>query len=503
MTSLNRMMAKGAAWMLLMKLADRGIGLFSVVILARLLVPADFGLVTLANAIIAVLALLGAFGFDTALIQNQNAARAHFDTAWTLAVGFGTLCAGVLLLLAYPAAALYGEPRLAPVMQVLALSTFIAGFENVGMVIYRKDLRFDWEFRFLFTKRCAVFAVTVTLAYYLRNYWALVAGIVCGSVVSVAASYAWHPYRPRLSLVAFRELFGFSRWLLLSNALGFLYHRSADFIIAKAAGPGALGQYSVAYEIANLPSAEMAMPINRAVFSGYAKMSDDPDALRTGLLSVLALLGLVAIPAGAGLACVAGSVVRVALGEQWVGAIPVIQILALNGVLTAITTCCNYAYLALGKPRYGTTIVGVSVALSIPLVTYAIFTRDIVAVAWVILGVSLLLLPLNYFFLATVLGIRIRDLVRTFWRPVVATAIMAWAVTAAAPLADFGTGTAERLAGLLVQVGIGVLVYGVVIVALWSALRFPAGPERHLYELVVARWQARRRAAASDSSASP
>ena len=472
-----------------MKLADRSIGLISIMILARLLVPADFGLVTIAHAIIAVLALVGAFGFDTALVQNQRAERKHFDTAWTLAVSFATFCAITLLLLSYPSAAFYNEPRLSAVMQVLALSTFISGFENVGIVHYRKELQFNWEFRFIFVKRVATFVVTVTLAYYLRNYWALVAGTFCGSVISVALSYLWHPYRPRFSLAASHELFNFSRWLLISNALGFLYHRSADFILAKAAGTSALGQYSVAYEIANLPSAEMAMPINRAVFSGYAKMADDPAALRHSLLSVLALLGLVVIPAAIGLSCVARPVVLVSLGDQWKSTISVIQVLAINGLLTAIMTCCNYAYLALGKPRYATTIVGTHVAISIPLVAYAAYTWDIVAVAWVILTASLLVIPLNYWFLVTKLKITAADLLRSFWRPTLAAGIMAVVVMYTATLADFEASPGGRVVELLMLVGIGITTYCSIVTLLWALVKFPAGPERYIWNMLRPRRQ--------------
>src|SRR5215510_14071866 len=121
-------MAKGAAWMVSFKLLDRALGLLSTLILARLLVPADFGLVAMATSIIAALALLGAFSFDVSLIQNPDTQRRHFDTAWTFNVFFGLFCGVLLALLAYPAAAFYREPRLESVMYVLALAMALLGF---------------------------------------------------------------------------------------------------------------------------------------------------------------------------------------------------------------------------------------------------------------------------------------------------------------------------------------------------------------------------------------
>lgn len=492
MTNLSRLMARGAAWLLLMKLTDRGMGLISIVILARLLVPGDFGLVAMAHAIIAMLALLGAFSFDVALIQNPNAEPRHFDTVWTFGVLFAAFYAIALLALAYPAATFYNEPRLAAVMGVLAASTLIAAFENIGMVKFRKELQFNWEFKFMFVKRCTTFVVTVTLAFYWRDYWALVAGTFAGSITAVLLSYLWHPYRPRFSLAAAPELFRFSRWLFLSNTLGFLYHRSADFILGKAIGTTGLGQYAVAYEIANLPSAEMAMPINRAVFSGYAKMAADITALRQGFLTVLSLLMVLVIPAAAGLACVAEPIVIIFLGDQWTGTIPLIQVLALNGLLTAIMNCCIYAYLALGKPRYTTLIMGTHVAISIPLVTYAAFTWGIVSVAWMILIASVLIVPLNYYLLSLSLKVTSSDLARILWRPVVGAATMAAVVLQVSPLLNFGPALSARIASLLLVVGTGAVTYCGCVALLWMLVRFPAGAERYIWTQVVERLKSMR-----------
>src|SRR5205085_9960902 len=121
MNDVSSKMAEGVAWMVGARIADRLIGLTSTVILARLLVPADFGLVVMATVIIAALQLLGAFSFDLALIQNPNAERRHYDTVWTIGLLFATTFAVAVILVAAPAARFYNEPRLAGVMHVLAL----------------------------------------------------------------------------------------------------------------------------------------------------------------------------------------------------------------------------------------------------------------------------------------------------------------------------------------------------------------------------------------------
>ena len=238
MPELRQRTATGATWMLGFKLVDRGIGVVSILILARLLVPADFGLVAVATAIVGIIALLAQFSFDTALIQDQRAGRDSYDTAWTISLAFGLMIALVLLALARPIAIFYEEPRLEAVMYFLALGSVFEGCQNIGVVAFRKDLQFHKEFIFLAGRKMVGFLVTVPLAFLWRDHWALVAGIVASKGATLIMSFVMHPYRPRLSLAAWRKLFHFSKWLMINNVIFTIRDRLADFIIAKTAGTG-------------------------------------------------------------------------------------------------------------------------------------------------------------------------------------------------------------------------------------------------------------------------
>jgi lipopolysaccharide exporter len=119
-------MAKGAAWMVLFKLLERSIGLFSMLFLARILMPADFGLVSLATATIAILEVLGSFSFDIALIQRKESDRSHYDTAWTFNVIVGVLACLAVFLLAQPAASFYEDSRLKNLLYLLAFGPLLS-----------------------------------------------------------------------------------------------------------------------------------------------------------------------------------------------------------------------------------------------------------------------------------------------------------------------------------------------------------------------------------------
>jgi len=480
MNELSRRVTTGAAWMVTARVGDRVIGLFSTIILARLLVPADFGLLIMATVMISALQLLGAFSFDLALIQNPNTERRHYDTVWTIGLLFAAAFALAVMLLAAPAARFYSEPRLEAVMYVLAISTFADGLTNVGIVQFRKQLQFEKEFRFVLTRKLAGVVVTIVFAVAWRNYWALVAGMLTSTVVGVSLSYLWQSYRPRLSLAAHRELFSFSRWLFVNNALGFLYHRAGDFILAKGVGAVGLGHYGLAYEIANLPTSELVAPVNRAVFPGYAKMLADIGGLRGGFVKVIAMITLLAIPAAVGLACIAEPLVQVVLGPKWLPAIPLIQVLAVNGMLSAILACSGYVYLAIGKPKYVTLVLAAHTVVAVPLIAWAAFTIGTIAVAWMLLLASLVVVPLNYRLLSKAVGLTIMDLIGAIWRPGLAAAVMAgvlWSVRE--PLvASAGQG----LVLLLALIAFGIFTYCAVVAILWNLSSRPLGAEAFVVE---------------------
>ena len=264
--SLSRRIATGATWMILQRLAVRGIGLVSTMILARLLIPADFGIVALATSLAALLDAVFEFGFDLALIHRQTTDRKHYDSAWTLSVLRGVITALLLLAIAEPMAQLYGDSRLMPVMMWLAVAALASGFQNVGIVEFRRELQFDFELRLLVRSKIVAFLVTISLAWYLRDYRALVFGIIAGKLTMLTLSYALHPYRPWFSLAAGRDFLHFSKWLCLDNIVTAIKTRSDTFIVGKIAGADSLGFYALAYEISNLTSTELVAPIEVAGF---------------------------------------------------------------------------------------------------------------------------------------------------------------------------------------------------------------------------------------------
>ena len=454
--------------MVLFKLLERSLGMVSMLILARLLVPADFGLMAMATSLVALLELFTAFGVDTALVQRSDATPAHFNSAWTLNVCAGGAIATMMLLLSWPAAYFYREPRVTPVICALALAAAIQGFENIGVVMFRKDMRFDREFRFLLGKKLVAFSVTVPLALLWRNYWALVVGTIMGRLAGVSLSYILQSFRPRFSFAATADLMHVSKWLMVQNVLAFLKERSSDLLIGRFAGPHSLGVFSVSAEISNMPGTELVAPINRAVLPGYVKLAHDPPALRREYLSVMAMISLFAVPAVAGFAACAPFLVLLILGPKWIEAASLIKILAFFGITQVLQSNAYSAFLAIGRPQVFAKINAIHVAILLALLLALVPSFGVRGAAWAYVATAALVLPVNFYFITRFLGLPKMQLVAHLWRPIAATTLMYLGVRFFGPaLPDAALTAKQASASLITCIAIGVPLYALSIAVLW------------------------------------
>ena len=476
MTEIRRRMAGGAARMVLFKAVERSLGLISMLILARMLAPSDFGLVAMATSLIALLELFGAFGLDTALIQRVDATPDHYNSAWTLNLLAGCTIAITMLALAWPASHFYREPRVTAVICALAAGAVIQGLENVGVVDFRKHMRFDREFRFLLAKKLIAFCATVPLAFWLRDYWALVGGTLVGRAAGVTLSYVLAPFRPRLSLAAAGDLMRFSKWLMAQNFLSFLRERSSDFIVGRLAGSHALGMFSVSAEISNMPGTELVAPINRAILPAYVKMAHDLPALRREYLSVMGMVALIAVPAVAGFAVCAPFLVLLLLGPKWTEAAGLIQILAFYGIATVLQSNAYSAFVALDKPQIFVRINAIHVCVLLALLASLTPHFGIQGAAWAYVVTVIIVLPVNFYFITRFLGLRATEFAGQVWRPLCGAVIMYLGVRMLGPaLPRSAIPGGQAAVSLMTCIGLGVPIYVLTVVALWFTSGRPAG----------------------------
>ena len=296
---------RAVIWTVAAKQAERLLGIVSISILARALSPADFGLVAMAGSVVAIIEVMSYFGFDWSLLRLSDATRAHYNTAWTLRVLTGASVALLILLAAYPASLYFHRPAVAWVIVAMGLTTLLGSFDNIWMAEFRRNTQFEPEFRLRIAAKIAGFIASVGIAITTHSYWALVAGLSVSSLTSVLMSYRLHRSRPSWDLSRHAELLQFSVWLIGTNILETLRTRVADIWIGRHLGSNQVGHYALASEISALASSELVAPINRVVFSNYAQLQSDTNALREAYLRVSGIIWLVAFPATVGIAFVA------------------------------------------------------------------------------------------------------------------------------------------------------------------------------------------------------
>lgn len=466
------------------RFADRAIGLVSLTILARLLVPQDFGVVAMAVSIMAMVSAFAQLGVEVALIQDQRAEKRHYDSAWTINVLIGCLLSLVLIGVASPAAAFFADPRVESTIRWLAVANVIRSFENIGIVDFRKNLEFHREFNFLFSVRCVSTMLTLVFAYLWRDYTALIAGSFVQAGVRVFLSYVMSTYRPSFSLAGFGSIFHFSKWMMLQGAIEVLGGQASSVVIGRMADAAAVAYYSISSEIANLATTELAMPVRRALLPGFAKIGDDKASLRRAFVNSFAIIVLVGLPVPLGVALIAPMIVAVFLGPKWMAAVALIQVLSVSGVLRTFGTSSHLIYLAIGKPRITAVLAAVRVALLVPALILGASQEGALGAAWAVVVVAALLWVVDFAILLRILRFDPSELFAAAWRPIVAAMLMYGVVQAfqsSLPGAHSLVSTVWQLAA---NVALGATVYVSAVFVLWRICQRPKGSESAILGLL-------------------
>ena len=478
--TLGTRMTSGIGWMLANQAVSRLFDIGGLVIFARLLPPADFGLFAMAVLVSTVVDMLASFDFDLGLIQKTDADTRHWNAAFTLTLlqrlGAATLTAAV----ARPAAMGLDMPHLESLLYAMAAGSALLGLQNIGVVDFRRRLELRREFWFQVGGRAAGFAATLCFALLWANAWALVAGSLANRGASVVLSYAPHRFRPRLRLSAAADLLNFSKWLFVKNALSYLNHKLDDLVVARTTGAAMVGQYSVSYDIASMGSTELVFPINRVAFPGYARASHDRETLRRHFLTVVSHVAILTLPLGAGTVVLAEPLVTVLLGEPWRPAIPLLRVFGLAGMIHGVVANAGPVYLAVGKPQISATFAAARVlSLAGPLV-WSTMTFGAIGAAWTQLCCNVVFAPITYATLASLLDLRLPETLAALWRPTAAATAMAVVIS------NFSDSVATVM-GLGLVIAGGAAAYAVLLIGLWLLVGRPASAEREILRFVTMR----------------
>ncbi|ELZ29964.1 export protein [Halogeometricum pallidum JCM 14848] len=357
--SLSSQTVKSAVWSVGINVGARGLQLIMMIVLARLLTPRDIGLMGLALVTYSALSRFSRLGISRALVQRPEAnVDEYLDTTWMMQIARSVLIAAILFFSAPFAAGFFDEPAVEPILQAIALSPLITGFFNPSIVYFEKSLELHKKFVFDMSGAITKFVIAVVLAFILESVWAFVYGYLAADVAKLIASYALDDRRPGLSFDREQawELFGYGKWVTATSAISFLLVSGDDWLIGWLMSTAVLGYYQMGYRLGKTPPLELSRSLSTVMFPMFSKLQTDSEALANAVNKTIRILSFVSFPAAAGIVLTAPSFVRAFLGPQWLPIIPVMQIVAVYGAFSALTSTFNEVWNATGHPDYNTKI---------------------------------------------------------------------------------------------------------------------------------------------------
>lgn len=484
--SLAGRVAKGAAWILGSGIAARVLGVANTIIVARLLVPDDIGIVAVATVALQLLEGFSQIGVSQAVVKFRDANRDDLNTLFTLSFLRGLFVGLLLVALAPLTASFYDDARMQPIFLVVAMVPIITGLVNPRFFEFERDLRFSQQFIMTIVTKLASVIVSVAIAFAFRTYWAIIFGVVTGACVQLLLSYALRPFSPRLSFKSIRKVFGFSGWLAAVSFVTALNNKLDTPILARLVGASGTGVYFMGYNLSSMVSDQLAGPISQAVYPGLSSLQDDAERMRAAFLQSVAALGVIAMPAGFGFAFVAQDVTLLLLGEKWLEAAPLIEILAPVLGLEALFYASQYYAMAMGLTHLVFIRAIVFFIIRFPVFIWATMAYGIQGAAYASAAAGLLYVGLNLALYARVSGGNFWDPLWSARRSLAGVAAMAAWFLLLRPQID-AIETLPLALRLGSDVAIGAVIYVSVLVGIWRAEGRPEGVEGQVWRVVSAR----------------
>lgn len=448
---------RGVPWTIATYAGTRFVGVISTVILARLLVPEEFGLVAIALLAVSMFNALRDFGLAGTLVLRPHLDERADGTVFTMMVGLGALLALVLAALSGPIAAFFEEPELDEVLIALSAVVAISSVAWFYEAIMQRELEFRRRFLAVTTQSVVYAVVAIALAALGAGVWSLVVGQLAGGLTVAAALFALAPYRvpPAFDRGDARSALSTGRGFLAQGGLWFVQQNADYLAVGRVLGATQTGYYSMAYRMSELPYFGVADAVVKVTFPGFARMRARGEDPAHAFLEVLRLVAIVTCPIGVLLSATADPFTRAVFGAEW---LPMIGPLAVLGIWAAVRPVQGTTAWFLNSVGEAGLVARLSAIVIVPLVPALVLAADaggITAVAWVMLAD----MALSAVMLSVSASRRAGVLVASQWRAlrsVVAACAVSWPVA---------RGISELMAGssagptLIVAAGVGAGAY--------------------------------------------
>ena len=341
----------GIAWNIVSQVGQQTLTFTIGVILAHLLSPSEFGLITMITVITGFAGIFAELGFSAALVQKRNIGKEHLSTVFWLNSG-----AGLLLMLIFMAgspliAGFYNEPQLVLITVVISTNFLINSFGIVQKTLMTKSL----DFRTLSIVEIVTVGISgiiaIIMAYNGFGVWSLAVQAVVISLTKVVSLWKLSKWRPRFEFHwwAIKNLIGFSSSFAGTKALNYWARNVDNLLVGRFVGMDALGAYSRAYSVMMFPLTSISRVISNVMFPSFSLIQEDKQRVKELYLKITRTIALITFPLIFGLFVTVKPFVMVVFGQKWIAMIPILQILCLLGIPQSIGTLNGNIYLSQGR----------------------------------------------------------------------------------------------------------------------------------------------------------
>ena len=395
-TAMEHKVASGVAWSFMEKLLTMVIQMAVSIIVARALMPEDFGVMAILTFFTSVALTIVDSGFSQTLIRKASVTDGDYRSVLRFNVVMSLLLYVVLTALARPIASMYDAEAIATVAPVLFLVLPINALCVVQTVMFTREFRFALLSKIVFFSSLISGAVVVAMALLGCGIWSLVAQRLL--MMGIKAAVFWYIRRwrsaERASMASLRSMAPFSLRLLATDLIASMYNNVAQLFIGKMYSTASLGYYSQAQKLKDLPVTSSVQAVQGVTYPALSAMAGDGERLSQGYLRIVRMLSFVLFPAMLGLVAVAPDMFRLLLGERWMPTVPYFEILALSGLCYPIAMV---SYNILKTKSDGRVILWLEVVKRVIMTLILTYTipRGVETVAWGMTAMALVEFLLN------------------------------------------------------------------------------------------------------------
>ena len=329
MSSLRDKTVKGVIWSSVDRFSAQGIQFVFSILIARLLVPEDYGVIAMLNIFLAVSQTFIDSGFSTALIRKVDRTETDFSTVFYFNIAVAVVFYFALFFSAPAIANFYNTPLLESITKIVALNLIIGSLSGIHNAKLSIAIDFKSRAKVSIVSTLLTGTIGLWMAYSGYGVWALVVQNLFSGIIRTVMLWMIVKWRPALvfSWISFKELFSFGSKLLASGLLDTIYNNVYTLVIGKVFSPSVLGTYSRANGLAEFPSSNITGVLQGVTFPVLSSIQNEDVRMADAYKRFLKLSAFLVFPLMIGLAAIADPFVRLILTDKWEGTIPLLQII--------------------------------------------------------------------------------------------------------------------------------------------------------------------------------